>query len=157
MRTGKRFGSGRWQASAEGNKLCNYRTAPIAQQGRTKMAKSKPKNWVTGRWLIESMTEWDRDFIDAEVRGYVEFVATNSGDFQFGYVQGQIDYRLGERDGKPAVEFSWDGHDEMDPEHGRGWLVLEGDELKGMFCFHDGDDSGIVLKREPEKKTKQRR
>ena len=109
------------------------------------MGKSQPKNWAVGRWLIESMDQWDRDFIDEEVRGYFEFDAKDSGSFQFGYVAGQIDYRLGERDGKPAVEFSWDGHDEMDPAQGRGWLVLEGDELKGVFHIHLGDESGIVL------------
>ncbi len=114
------------------------------------MAKPKPKNRVAGRWLIESMTEWDRDDIDEEVRGYFEFDAKDSGDFHLAYVQGQLDYRLGERNGKPAVEFSWDGHDEMDPVQGRGWLVLDGDKLKGMFCFDDGDDSGIVLKRTKE-------
>jgi hypothetical protein len=111
------------------------------------MAKSKPKPSIFGRWLIESMDQWDRDFIDAEVRGFFEFDAKGSGSFQFGYVQGEIDYHVGERDGKPAVEFSWDGSDEMDPTQGRGWLVLEGDSLKGMFYFHLGDESGIVLKR----------
>jgi hypothetical protein len=118
------------------------------------MAKAKPKNWIVGRWLIESMEMWDRDFIDAEVRGYFEFDAKDSGDFQFGYVQGYIDYRLGERDGTLAVEFTWDGHDEMDPAQGRGWMVLDGDELKGRLFFHLGDDSGIVLRREPQKKLR---
>ena len=116
------------------------------------MGKSKPKNWVTGRWLIESMEQWDRDFIDEDVHGYFEFNATDSGDFQFGYVQGQIDYRLGERDGKTAVEFTWDGNDEMDAAQGRGSLVLDGSKLKGMLYIHHGDESGIVLKRAPEKK-----
>jgi hypothetical protein len=120
------------------------------------MGKAKPKNWVVGRWLIESMDQWDRDYIDEEVRGYFEFDAKESGDFQFGYVRGQIDYRLGERDGKPAVEFSWAGYDagSGDECSGRGWFVLEGGELRGEFFFHLGDDSGIVLKREPEKKGK---
>ena len=107
-----------------------------------------------GRWLIESMDQWDRDFIDEMVRGYFEFDTKDSGIFQFGYVEGQIDYRLGERDGKPAVEFSWDGNDEMEPAQGRGWLVLEGDELKGMFYIHLGEESGIMLKREPKTKSK---
>jgi hypothetical protein len=121
------------------------------------MAKSKQKNWIVGRWLIESMDQWDRDFIDAEVRGYFEFDKRGSGHFQFGYVQGQIDYRLAERDGKPAIELSWDGNDEMDPAQGHGWLVLDDDELKGMFYIHLGDESGIVLKRKPEKKPKKRK
>jgi hypothetical protein len=42
---------------------------------------SKTKNWVVGRWLIESMDQWDRDFIDEEVRGYFEFDARGSGFF----------------------------------------------------------------------------
>lgn len=118
------------------------------------MAKSKAKPNITGRWLIESMTEWDREFIDEDVRGYFKFDKKDSGDFQFGYVQGEIDYRMSERDGTPAVEFTWDGHDEMESAQGRGWLVLEGDELHGMFYVHFGDESGIVLKRQPEKKSK---
>lgn len=113
---------------------------------------SKTKNWAVGRWLIESMDQWDRDFIDEEVRGYFEFDTRGLGSFQFGYVQGQIDYRLGARDGKPAVEFSWDGRDEMDPAQGRGWLLCEGEELRGMFFIHLGDESEIVLTREREKK-----
>lgn len=120
------------------------------------MGKAKPKNWLVGRWLIESMDQWDRDFIDEEVRGYFEFEAKDSGGFQFGYVRGQIDYRLGEQDGKPAVEFSWAGYDAGggDECSGRGRLVLEGDELQGMFFIHLGDDSEIVLRRAPEKKSR---
>ena len=40
----------------------------------------------------------------------------------------------------------------MEPVQGRGWLVLDGDELKGMFYIHHGDESEVVLTREPEKK-----
>ena len=108
------------------------------------MGKAKPKNWISGHWLIESMDEWDREFIDEEVRGYFEFDARDSGDFQFGYVHGDIDYRLGERDGKPTVEFSWVGNDEMDPAQGRGWMFLDGEELKGMLFIHNGDFTGSV-------------
>jgi hypothetical protein len=111
---------------------------------------SSPKPSIAGRWLIESMTMWDREFIDAEVRGFFEIGPRRIGSFQFGYVQGELDYRISERDGNAAVEFSWNGQDELDPAEGRGWLVLEGDELKGMFCFHLGDESGIVLKRAKE-------
>ena len=55
------------------------------------------------------------------------------------------------------MEFTWDGHDEMDPVQGRGWFVLEGEELRGMIYIHQGDESGIVLKREAEKKPKKRK
>jgi len=37
--------------------------------------------------------------------------------------------------------------DEMDPCTGRGWAVLQGDELHGMIFFHQGDESAFVAKR----------
>ena len=39
--------------------------------------------------------------------------------FQFAYVSGEIDYRTVTCDGKPAIEWSWTGNDEMDPASGR--------------------------------------
>jgi hypothetical protein len=36
-------------------------------------------------------------------------------------------------------------------------MVLDGDELKGMLYIHHGDESGILLKREPEKKPRKRK
>ena len=43
------------------------------------MARSKSKSPIAGRWLIESMDQWDRDFIDEMVRGYFEFDTKDSG------------------------------------------------------------------------------
>jgi hypothetical protein len=40
----------------------------------------------------------------------------------------------------------------MDLAQGRGWLQREGEKLKGMFFIHLGDESGIALTREPEKR-----
>ena len=99
------------------------------------MAKRKPANPFLGRWRIVSMTEWDDDYFNSEVEAHIEFDAGALGSFQFGYVQGDIDYRTIERDGKPSVEFSWEGGDGADgtPLTGRGWAVLEGDELNGMI------------------------
>ena len=54
-------------------------------------SKAKPASPFTGRWHIVSMTEWDEDFINAEVQGFIEFEVTGSGSFQFGYVQGEMD------------------------------------------------------------------
>jgi hypothetical protein len=123
------------------------------------MGKAKPKNWAVGRWSIDSMTMWDTEYIDEEVPGYFEFGANNLGSFQFGYVQGVVDYRVIERDGRPAVEFSFEGGDGADgtPCTGRGWMTLDGDKLTGMFYFHRGDESGIELTRAPAKKTKPRK
>ena len=120
------------------------------------MAKAKPKpaSPFTGRWQIVSMTKWDEDYINAEVQGFIKFDDKNGGNFQFGYVSGEMDCRLTTRDGEPAVEWTWDGNDEMDHAEGRGWAVLKGDELHGMIFFHEGDESGFVAKRAKGKKGK---
>ena len=89
-------------------------------------SKKKPESPFVGHWHIESMDQWDEDFINAEVQGFIEFDAQGGGEFQFGYVQGQMDCRLSTRDGELAVEWTWDGNDEMDPAEGRGWAVLKG-------------------------------
>ncbi len=49
-----------------------------------------------------------------------------------------MDCRLTTRDGEPAVEWTWDGNDEMDQAQDRGWTVVKGDELPiggAMFRF----------------------
>jgi hypothetical protein len=115
-------------------------------------SKKKPVSPFVGRWHIESITEWDEEFINAEVRGFIAFDAQGGGEFLFGYVHGEMDCHLTTRDGGPAVEWTWEGNDEMDPHQGRGWAVLKGDELNGMIFFHQGDDSGFVAKR-PEGKS----
>jgi hypothetical protein len=120
--------------------------APVATPRRTKQKKST-KNPFKGRWRITQMEQWDQDFVDEEVEGFFEFDAKDNGSFQFGYVSGDIDYRLVTRDGKPSIEFSWEGHDEMEEAQGRGWAVIDGDELSGMIFFHQGDESAFKARR----------
>ena len=111
------------------------------------MAKAKAKSPFTGRWRIVSMSACDEDYIDEEEEGFFEFDEKGWGEFHFGYVHGRMDCRLTTRQGEPAVEWTWDGNDEMDPAQGRGWAVVMGDELHGMIFFHGGDDSEFVAKR----------
>lgn len=122
-------------------------------------AKPKPKSPFTGRWRIFSMSAWEDDYLDEEVQAFIEFEETGSSSFQFGYVQGQIDWRTTSREGKPAVEFSWEGGDGADgtPLTGRGWAILQVDELHGEFCIHEGDDSEFVAKKASEKKAPKRK
>jgi hypothetical protein len=103
----------------------------------------KPKSPFLGRWHIVSMSMWDEDYLNEEVQAFIEFDDKGGGSFQFGYVQGIIDYREGLRDGQPAVEFSWEGGDGADgtPLTGRGWAILRDDGLNGMIFIHQGDES----------------
>jgi len=114
--------------------------------------KSKPMNPFAGRWRIASMSAWDQDFIDEEEGGYIEFDQKDGGQFHFGCVHGDMDCRLTTRDGEPAVEWTWDGNDEMEPAQGRGWAVVKGDELHGMIFFHRGDESEFVAVKKVKKR-----
>jgi hypothetical protein len=107
------------------------------------------KNLFEGYWRIVWMDQWDQDYVDEEVEGFIEFQPKQEGSFQFGYVEGQIDYHTTTRDGQPAAEFSWAGGDGVDgtPLTGRGWAALDGDELSGMIFIHDGDESKFKAKR----------
>jgi len=120
--------------------------------------KSNPKSPFTGRWRIVSMSAWEDEYLDEEVQAFFEFEETGSGSFQFGYIQGLMDCRTTSREGKPAVEFSWEGGDGADgtPLMGRGWAILQGDELSGLFCIHEGDDSEFVARKadQPPPKSK---
>jgi hypothetical protein len=96
------------------------------------------------------MEMWSQDVVDAEVEGFVEFETNGLGSFQFAYVSGDIDFRDSIRDGKPSVEWSWDGNDEMDPAKGRGWAVIHGDEIHGVIAIHHGDQSEFVAIRKEQ-------
>ena len=106
-------------------------------------------NPFLGSWRIVEMELWERDDLDMVRTAGIRFNRDGTGEFQFMAVQGGMDCRLGERDGRPIVEFSWSGCEEMDESCGRGWAVLEADgTLRGRLFFHMGDDSGFSATRD---------
>jgi hypothetical protein len=114
--------------------------------------KSNKQNPFLGLWRIVSMDQFEQDYVNAEDQAFIEFDESGGGELHFGYVQGDMDCRLTTRDGEPAIEWSWEGNDEMDPSTGRGWALLKADELHGIVFFHQGDESGFVAKRVGAKK-----
>jgi hypothetical protein len=121
------------------------------------MTRPKPQSPFMGRWLIVSTDEWDVGDVEEEEPAFVEFGAGQMGQFLVGLTSGNIDYRLTVRGGQPAVEWTWEGLDEMDPCTGRGWAVLEGDELHGMIFFHQGDESAFVARRAAKRRRPKRK
>jgi hypothetical protein len=111
--------------------------------------KAKPRSPFLGRWHIVSMSTWDESYFNVEAQAFIEFKEHTLGEFRFGYVQGEIDYREGLRDGETAVEWSWEGSDGADgtPLSGRGWAVLRDDELHGVIFIHMGDESEFEAER----------
>ena len=72
----------------------------------------KQRNPYIGKWRIIEMEMWDQDFIDMETEGRFIFEKNQLGSFQFGLVQGQIDYRIEKIGEIERLEFSWEGQNE---------------------------------------------
>lgn len=100
-----------------------------------------------GRWVVASMSRFDREYIDAEGEGHFEIRESGSGDFRFGYVYGQMSCRTKTVEGEVRAEWTWEGRDEMDDISGWGWAVVKGEELHGEVIFHGGDETDFVAKR----------
>jgi hypothetical protein len=101
---------------------------------------------ITGKWRIVEMEVWGREAVDLLGPASIEF-DEQQGRFAFIAVQAWLDCRHGERDGRPLVEFSWDGQDDGEPTSGRGWAAVEADgTLRGRVFFHMGDDSAFTAR-----------
>ena len=101
-----------------------------------------------GAWRITTMELWAPDAVDLLGPATVVFDDEAFGEFRFIAVRGWMDCRFSERSGRPLVEFSWLGKDEMDDASGRGWAIIEDDDtLAGRIYFHQGDDSAFTAGR----------
>lgn len=99
---------------------------------------------LAGKWRITRMDLWGQEAIDLVGPAFIELGRGQSGSFRFIAVDVWMDCRHKERNGRPYVEFTWDGNDDCDPATGRGWAKLEKNgSLSGHIYFHHGDDSGF--------------
>lgn len=104
---------------------------------------------LRGKWRIVEMADYDDDFPDMMGPAYILFGHT-SGEFAFGCVTGAF-AGGGDHD---AVQFDWDGNDEMDEARGSGWAELQPDgSLSGEIRFHGGDEVSFTARRWPTSST----
>lgn len=116
----------------------------------TLLKKKYMKNKYIGKWRITEMELWENDFIDMVIPGHILFQEDKEGRFQFGAVEGEIDYRVEKVGEKERLEFTWSGDDEGDPICGHGWAAIKENELHGKIYFHMGDESWFKAKRKPK-------
>ncbi len=104
---------------------------------------------LIGRWNIVEMEMWDSDAFNMATQAFIEFLPSDDrGHFQFCCVEGYMDCEYGNESGRPFVEWSWSGSDEMGPVNGRGWAVLEEDgKLHGKIYIQNADNSQFIAAR----------
>ena len=100
-----------------------------------------------GVWHILEMDVWSVDSINLLGQANITFDDDEMGSFKFIAVVGFMDCRFSERNGKPFVEFSWQGRDERDDVCGRGWASIKDDgKMIGHIFIHCGEDSAFAAK-----------
>lgn len=94
---------------------------------------------VQGKWRVVETPQHDM----AGAGSYILF-NVNGGEFVLDCLTGSIHGRC-EGD---AVEFTWDGNDEMDEASGHGWAELQQDgSLEGEISLENGDDIPFIAHR----------
>ncbi|CAO4163415.1 hypothetical protein [Methylorubrum populi] len=100
---------------------------------------------VLGQWRIVELPGYEDGYADMVEPAYILFEATG-GVFAFGCVTGAF---AGGGD-HAAIEFDWNGSDEMDEVCGSGWAELQADgSLRGEISFHAGDAIPFNARRWP--------
>lgn len=107
----------------------------------------KAKHSLLGTWRIVATELWDLDDLDLTEPAHLTLDPKGHGRLGLLAIEAELDYRLGQREGMPAVEFSFEGRDEGDRISGRGWAILDGEQLRGHLFIHQGDDSGFTAAR----------
>jgi hypothetical protein len=112
----------------------------------TTKKRTKLKDYAGTRKNTE-MDQWDMDYIDMESPGCIVIDKTGQGNIHFGAVEVRIDCRTEPSGAGDRLGFSFEGNDECDPVSGRGWAMVDGEEMIGHIFFHLGDESGFKAKR----------
>jgi hypothetical protein len=93
---------------------------------------------IRGRWRVVETPGYDM-----AVPGAYILLDEDGGEFAFDCLTGSIH---GTCEGD-AVEFSWQGNDEMDPASGDGWAELRDDgALEGEINLDNGDDIPFIAR-----------
>jgi hypothetical protein len=114
------------------------------------------KHRLLGTWRIVETELWDVDVLDLLEPAHLALEAKGHGRLVLLTIDAELDYRVVRREGLLAIEFSFEGFNEGNRISGRGWAVLDGEQLRGRLFFHQGDDSGFTASRPIAGSTRRR-
>lgn len=109
---------------------------------KRKATQAELKRQLLGRWRIVKMSEWDDDYVNEEVRAFIEVEKSGDGEFHFGLVHGFVCGDFKKADEGMIFDFTWEGNDECDAASGDGWMKIKEDgTAEGELRIHAGDTS----------------
>lgn len=113
---------------------------------------------LVGFWRINWMELWEQEDVEELGPAGIHLNKDGTGDIKFLCVEGGLYCEALERDGRAAVDFTWEGDDDGDRRCGRGWLRLDTDEaIAGRVFFHMGDTSAFKAERAKEEAVRSQR
>lgn len=107
------------------------------------------ENPFVGTWQITWAEHWDQGTAgeESEAPGYFQFDEEDTGEFQFGHINGSIHYRWEISADSATADFTWEGVDEAEPASGRGRVILKGDQMVGKLVIGEEDESKFRAER----------
>lgn len=110
-----------------------------------------PGKWTVrkhfvGQWRVTELQGFDSDYVDLCGPAKVKISTRGTGRMNFGAVEVELDCKMDERDER-VLHFTFEGADEGDPISGRGYGLVEGNEMIGRMFRHFGDEFGFKAKR----------
>jgi hypothetical protein len=116
------------------------------------------KSPLMGVWRVVEFGQWGRCDLDDTTQIVFLIPPNGLGETNFLGSGMDLDCRFSEREGRPTVEFTFEGFDERSLTSGRGFAILEDpDTLKGRVFIHQGDEAGFVAHRARPKRGGRRR
>jgi hypothetical protein len=104
------------------------------------------KKKFVGSWRITELQGYDADYIDLCGPAKLKITTRGGGHINFGAVGAEIDCKMDDLDER-VVRFSFEGGDEGDPICGRGYCLVDGDQMVGRIFRHFSDEFGFKAKR----------
>lgn len=100
---------------------------------------------MRGKWHVVETPEYDM----AGPGSYILF-DEDSGEFVLDCLTGSFHGRCV----SDAVEFTWQGNDEIEEASGHGWAELQQDgSLEGEICLGNGDEIPFIARRSATSST----
>ncbi len=116
----------------------------------------KPAKWAVkkkfvGMWRITGLDGFDAEYVDLCGPGMLDISTRGNGSMNFGAVEIILDCKTDDLDER-VLRFSYEGQDEGDSICGRGYCLLDGEQMTGRIFRHLSDEFSFKAKRMPKNK-----
>jgi len=114
-------------------------------------AKWSVKKKFVGTWRITQLQGYDAEYIDLCGPAKLSISGSGGCPMHFGAIEIILDCKTDDLDER-VLRFSFEGQDEGDPICGRGYCLVEGNEMTGRLFRHLGDEFSFKAEKEKEAK-----